>query len=384
MRLEIPWSSPEHYIQTLQPDEPQMFFDPEILQQTARRFQRGFPGLVTYAVKANPELSVLSNLVAAGINSFDVASPQEMALVRATDAMAVLHYNNPVRSMAEVVQAKDFAVASASIDCLSELNKLSILPKETEISVRFALPVTGAAYNFGSKFGATPDAAVALLRAVVERGFRPALTFHPGTQCAAPAAWQSYIQVAANIAERAGVTIERLNVGGGFASHRDGMAPDLEQIFDRIGATTNSAFKVPPLLVCEPGRAMVAEAFTLCTRVKALRPDGSIFLNDGIYGAMAEMRDISALERVRCIAPAARSAQTKRRVVFGPSCDSLDRLPEPVALPEDIQEGDHVVFDGMGAYSLTLATRFNGYGGLQVITVGALDSSKAGQERLSG
>jgi ornithine decarboxylase len=368
------WDSPLAHLVRHRPDVPVLYFSPEVLQATARRFLSGFDGLVTYAVKANPGDEVLANLAAAGIRAFDVASPAEMRAVRAAAPGAVLHYNNPVRSVAEVETAAAMGVASCSVDCASELEKLAGLPRDMEVTIRLALPVRGAAYDFGAKFGAAPEAAAGLLRRVAEMGFRPGLCFHPGTQCADPAAWGAYVRASAQVAKEAGVTLQRLNVGGGFAAHRSGAAPDLEAIFDHVAEVARAVFDVPPRLVCEPGRAMVAEAFTLAARVKAVRPDGSLFLNDGIYGALAEARDIDALTRVRLVRPDGqpRGGRPRARVVFGPTCDSLDRLPDPVALPDDVAEGDYVLFEGMGAYSGALATRFNGYGPDGPVTVARL------------
>jgi ornithine decarboxylase len=127
-------------------------------------------------------------------------------------------------------------------------------------------------------------------------------------------------------------------------------------------------------LVCEPGRALVAEAFTLATRVKALRPNGAVFLNDGIYGALSELRDICGNDRVQVLAPdgSARGGAPVNRVAFGRTCDRLDKLPDPIAFPGDTAEGDYVLFSGMGAYSLAIATRCNGYGSGEPITVASL------------
>ncbi|GAB4283620.1 MAG: type III PLP-dependent enzyme [Roseovarius sp.] len=375
MRHTADWADPASHIARQHPDAALLYFAPSVLQATARRFLAGFPGLVSYAVKANPGEEVLANLVAAGIETFDVASPAEMRAVRAVCPRAVLHYNNPVRSPDEVATAGAMGVASCSVDDPGELRKLAALPRTVEIAVRLALPVRGAVYDFGEKFGAAPEAAVGLLRQVAAMGFRPALTFHPGTQCADPAAWGAYVHACAQVADAAGVRIARLNVGGGFAAHRSGAAPDLEAIFDRIGRELCAAFGPrPPALVCEPGRAMVAEAFTLAARVKALHGSGAVFLNDGIYGGLFEARDIGVPGRIRALSPQgrARRGAPVARTVFGPTCDSLDRLPAPVPLPGDLAEGDYLLFAGMGAYSLSLATRFNGYGPAGTVTVAAL------------
>ena len=373
MRAEPYWLDPLTHLRRQRPDHAVMYFSPMVLQRQAARFLQGFPGMVTYAVKANARPEVLVNLAAAGIEGFDVASPAEMEAARQANPQAALHYNNPVRTPDEVAQAVRFGVCSASVDSLSELEKLAPLGP-IEVSVRLALPVAGAVYDFGEKFGVGPEAAVDLLREVAARGHSPAMTFHPGTQCSDPEAWVSYIRVAADVAARAGVALKRLNVGGGVAAHRLGEAPDLERVFDRIGQVTRASFSTMPELVCEPGRAMVAEAFTLATRIKALRPNGAVFLNDGIYGALSEMRDISASDRVHVFDPQGqpRGGAMIRRVVFGPTCDSLDRLPDPVAFPAEVQEGDYVLFSGMGAYSLSISTRFNGYGVGDPVTVASL------------
>ena len=189
MTRHQPLTHPEAHLAHTRPDHAVLYFCPAVLHDTARHFIDGFPGLVTYAVKANPEQAVLDNLTTAGITAFDVASPAEMRAVREANPLAALHYNNPVRSLAEVGQAAQYAVVSASVDDRAGLDKIA--PLGCEVAVRFKLPVPGAAYDFGSKFGATAEEAVALLAEVARRGLTPALTFHPGTQCEAPAAWEA-------------------------------------------------------------------------------------------------------------------------------------------------------------------------------------------------
>jgi ornithine decarboxylase len=367
------WASEDEHLRAARPEHPVYYFSPEALARTARRFRSGFDGLATYAVKANPERTVLENLAAAGVSGFDVASPAEIALVQQIAPTAALHYNNPVRSRAEIAAGVAAGVASWSVDGFGELEKLKAqVPRGVEVSVRLALPVGGAAYDFGSKFGEGPEGAAELLRAVAEAGFTPAMTFHPGTQCADPAAWARYIETCAAISQATGVRLARLNVGGGFPSDRGQGATALEAVFDAIHAARDAAFGAEgPGLVCEPGRAMVAEAFTLALKVKAERACGSLFLNDGIYGALAEAPLMGAVERVRVVSPEGRprAGAPRARVLYGPTCDSIDRLPEPVDLPGDVVEGDYLLIEGMGAYSTATTTRFNGYGGYEVVTV---------------
>ena len=368
------WAQPSEIIRTKQPDHPVLVFAPTVLQATARRFLKGFPGVVTYAVKSNPDEMVIENLVAAGVKGFDVASPFEIDLIRRLAPGAALHYHNPVRGRDEIAHAVKAGVKTWSVDSVSELEKLiELVPTENcEISVRYKLPVSGAAYNFGAKFGATVELAAALLKRTAEAGFIPSLTFHPGTQCTDPMAWDAYIRAAATICAEAGVQAHRLNVGGGFPNHRQqGPAPVLEEIFALIDRVATEAFGANrPILVCEPGRGLVGDAFTHITRVKALRDDTHVFLNDGVYGGLTELPMIGNIDRIEVYSPEGirRDGEAVGRIVFGPTCDSVDRLPGELMLPADLAEGDFLVFQGMGAYSSATNTRFNGFGQMEIVT----------------
>ncbi|MCB6176527.1 type III PLP-dependent enzyme [Rhodobacter sp. Har01] len=369
------WTNPTEYLRTEAPETPVLFFAPAVVQAAARRFIDGFPGMVTYAVKSNPGEEMVENLAAAGVRGYDCASAFEIDLIRRLAPDAAIHYNNPVRSRAEIAHAVAKGVKSYSVDSKSELAKLiELVPAEgTEISVRFKLPVAGAAYNFGAKFGATEELAAELLKIVAAAGFIPSLTFHPGTQCTDPHAWDTYIREAARIAADAGVTIARLNVGGGFPSHRlTAVVPQLEETFALIDRAATEAFgDNRPLLVCEPGRALCGDAFTLAARVKAVRDNQHVFLNDGVYGTLTELPLIGVIDRIQVVDSEGRprKGKLKPRIVFGPTCDSVDRLPGDIPLPADLAEGDYVIWHGMGSYSVVTNSRFNGFGDLHMATV---------------
>ncbi len=369
------WTNPTEMIRNMQPENPVLFFAPSVVQAAARRFIDGFPGMVTYAVKSNPGEEMIENLAAAGIRGYDCASGFEIDLIRRLAPDAAIHYNNPVRARHEIAHAVAKGVKSYSVDSQSELAKLiEMVPAEgTEISVRFKLPVAGAAYNFGAKFGATVELATDLLKTVAAAGFVPSITFHPGTQCTDPHAWEAYIREAANIARAAGVTIARLNVGGGFPNHRlSAVVPQLEETFALIDRVATEAFGADrPLLVCEPGRALCGDAFTLAARVKAVRDGAHVFLNDGVYGTLTELPLIGVIDRIQVVDSDGnpRKGKPVPRIVFGPTCDSVDRLPGEIPLPGDLAEGDYIIWHGMGSYSVVTNSRFNGFGDLQMATV---------------
>ena len=364
--------TPKQYIASRTPDLPILFFNPIALRNRLDVFRKGFPGLVTYAVKANDAPEVLENLSMAGLQTFDVASPAEIMQVRGLCPDATLHYNNPVRSIGEIQLGIKAGVASWSVDCMSELDKLVQNGVGGEIAVRLHLPMGGSAYNFGEKFGACPDDAVKLLRRVAEAGYQTAMTFHVGTQCTDGSAWEQYIAACYDIALRANVSLKRLNVGGGFPAHRSNFAPDLPSVFSSISEAAASIFYAEaPTLVCEPGRAMVSECYQLLVRVKGKKIGNILYLNDGIYGTMAEWRDIGPIKRLEVIRPSVGTITSPCTdfTVFGPTCDSLDRLPGSIALPRTIRDGDYILISGMGAYSNATCTPFNGYGAVERVTI---------------
>ena len=358
------------------PDEPLFCFSPRQAHNVARRFRAGFPGTVTYAVKSNPTPDLVRAFVEVGITAFDVASTAEMALVRTILPDATLHYNNPIRSEAEIRQAiSAFDVRHFAIDDMAGLERIAAHvadPGAVELSVRLRPARNMAMHDFRSKFGSEPAEAAKLLKVVAERGFRPALTFHPGSQCTDPAAFVALIFDAAGVAHTAGVTPRTINVGGGFpAPYADTDAPPLERYFADIRHAFERSFdRDKTRLVCEPGRALSAPAMSLLTRVKHIRENGDIFLNDGIYGGLMElyMAPIRLPVRVWRDGHPLSGVKSDRRI-YGPTCDPIDVLSEPVALPDAIRVGDWVEFGMIGAYGIATTTAFNGYGGHRVATV---------------
>ena len=232
--------------QALAPDLPVHCFSPATLAATARTYLDGFPGEVSYAVKANSGRHVLVTLAEAGIHVFDVASPAEMEAVREVAPTAELHYHNPIKGRREIIAAAEvYGVRRFAADCVAEIDKiaavlasLGIAVSEAEIAVRFRLPRQGmSAHDFSSKFGVGPDEAAELLRYASGKGFGVVLTFHPGSQCTNPEGYSRHIEAAAVAARTAGVRLAALNVGGGFpARYLDLAAPEPEAYFAAIAS----------------------------------------------------------------------------------------------------------------------------------------------------
>jgi ornithine decarboxylase len=350
------------------PDYPALLFSEMELRRCAARFQQGFGGLVTYAVKANPVYHVLSVLADAGLQAFDVASPDEMAMVRQLAPDATLHYNNPVKSRREIALAfETYGITSYAIDNIAQLSQIeSVVPpsRDVEITVRFKMGKTRRAYDFSTKFGVPETDAIDLATAVRRKGYSPSLCFHVGSQCEDATAYGRHIAAAGRIARSAGISLERLNVGGGFpAPYLSSGAPDIDVYFESIEKAVSKSFGASkPQMIVEPGRAMVTSSTSLLLRVKHQRDGRSIYLNDGVYGALMEVKFMSILPPTRVwrgVEPLIGEASDFK--IWGPTCDSYDVLPRLFFLPRDIGEDDWVEFGLLGAYSQASTTAFNGF-----------------------
>lgn len=360
----------------LKPADPLYLFCPDVLQARARRFLDHFPGTVSYAVKANPETRVLETLATAGLKNFDVASLEEVQRVSQNCPGATLHFNNPVKAEEAIAESYlRYGVRSFALDEFSEFAKIQrCTGGDTSVvyTVRFKLDHAGAAYDFGSKFGATEDYAVELLKAIEASGARPALTFHPGSQCTDPQMYDRYLEAASRILARADVTPLFINVGGGFPEHYHGTAiAPLEEYFKVISAALGRYFEEPIPLICEPGRGMVASSVSLLARIIHIRDCGqSLFVNDGVYGGMQEQSlvDIGLPVRVWREGQVLSTPESDYHI-FGPTCDPVDRLSRTTALPSGIRIGDYIEFGLLGAYGSATTTTFNGFSSSTYVNV---------------
>jgi len=361
-------------------ENPVLCFCPAKLAEQANLFIDNFPGQVAYAVKANSDQKVLKVLARSGVRAFDVASITEMETVARTCRGSKIHYHNPVKSRREIATAWHmFGCRRYAADSTEEIAKLAQtigLTSGAEIAIRFRLPSQRtSAHDFSSKFGVGEDNAAELIKYAVSHGFVPVLTFHPGSQCTEPLAWSPHIEAAGRIAQAAGITLTRLNVGGGFpARYSASCGPALTTYFQNIRDSVLLVFgQDAPKLECEPGRSIAAPAFSLLTTVKLVRQHSDdLFLNDGIYGSLLEVTqapDLLPFYRVLRNGEVVIPSQWRAFTVFGPTCDPLDVLPSKLNLPADIRESDVIEFAGVGAYGMTMATRFNGYGLASEVTV---------------
>ena len=362
-------------------EDPFFCFSAEQLRARLALITKGFPGTVSYAVKCNPASEVLAVLAASGVKHWDVASVYEMAAVKAVARRAVFHYHNPVKSRREIAEAYEaYGCRRFAVDAREELAKIGDIvngDKTVEIAVRLVLPRerTSSAHDFSTKFGAPEHICVELLQDTAARGFKPMLTFHPGSQSTDPHTYARHIEAAARIAKASGIAIKKLNVGGGFpADYLQSKAPPLPVFFAAIKEAATAAFGSghEPALECEPGRGLVATCMSLMASIKLVCTDGDdIFITDGVYGGLMEFMQVPTLQPPFRVIRDGQilGGQTKSWKVFGPTCDPLDVLPHRLDLPANLKDGDWIEFGSLGAYGIATCTRFNGYGGHDIVPV---------------
>lgn len=360
-------------VRALSPDEPVILNRPQAAERAARFFVEKFPGKSLYAVKANPSPDLLRVLWAAGVTHYDVASIAEVRLVRATLPEAVLCFMHPVKTASAIREA--YAVHGVrvfSLDTQEELEKIvAATDSATDLSLCVRLRVSSdySELSLAAKFGIDLADAAPLLQATRQVADALGICFHVGSQAMTPFAYvQALERVRAAIVDAA-VTVDIIDVGGGFPSIYPGMEPPpLEDYFGAIYRASESLpISYSSELWCEPGRALCAEYNSLIVRVEKRRGD-ELYINDGAYGALFDAAHVGWRFPVECLNPERDSADVEF-AFYGPTCDDADYMKGPFMLPADIKAGDHIEIGMLGAYGAAMRTAFNGFGNGEVVEV---------------
>jgi len=360
------FKSVDELVNQLKPVEPIYCIRKNSIQLASKYFQNKFPGKVLYALKTNPNPIVLKAIVESGINNFDVASIKEIETIRKISPNSICSYMHTIKSRESIKEAYfKHGIKTFSLDTKDELIKIlesTNQAKDLELLVRVAVSNEHAEIDLSKKFGSTSSEAVGLLRLTKQYARKVGLTFHVGSQCMHPISYSKGISEISNIIKKTKIVPDIINVGGGFpAIYPDLIPQSLESYFEEIKkGLENLKLKKLPEIICEPGRAIVAESGSTIVRVN-LRKKQKLYINDGTYGTLfdAGVPNIVYPSKLINIGRII-SKKLSSFDFYGPTCDSLDYMKGPFLLPNNIKENDYIELGQLGAYGLTFRTHFNG------------------------
>ena len=363
------FKSVEELINQLKPEKPIYCIRKKSVLTASNFFQKNFPGEILYAVKTNPHPVIIKTLIESGINQFDVASVEEIKQVRKFSSSAKCSFMHTIKSPESIKRAYfEFGIKTFSLDTKEELIKIinnTDNAKDLELFVRIAVSNEHAEIDLSKKFGALNSEALGLLRLAKQYAKKVGLSFHVGSQCMHPISYAKGITEIGNIIKKTKIIPDYINVGGGFPSIYPDLVPDnLIAYFNEIKKSLeNLKLEKLPEIICEPGRALVAESGSTIVRVN-LRKKQKLYINDGTYGTLFDAGTPNIVFPSKMIKDNSNKIISKKLTAFdffGPTCDSMDYMKGPFLLPNNIKENDYIELGQLGAYGLTFRTQFNGY-----------------------
>ena len=363
------FKSVEELVNQLKPDKPVYCIRKNSILSASSFFQKKFPGKILYAVKTNPHPEVIKTLIKSGIDQFDVASIEEIKAVRKFSLTAKCSYMHTVKSRESISEAYfKYGIKTFALDTKDELIKIiesTGNPKDLELFVRVSVSNEHAEIDLSKKFGALNSEAAGLLRLAKQYSNKIGLSFHVGSQCMHPISYAKGITEIGNIIKKTKIVPNYINVGGGFPTIYPDLIPQsLDNYFDEIKKSLdNLKIDNMPEIICEPGRALVAESGSTIVRVN-LRKKQKLYINDGTYGTLFDAGTPNIVFPSKMIKDSTNKIISKKLTAFdfyGPTCDSMDYMKGPFLLPNNIKENDYIELGQLGSYGLTFRTQFNGF-----------------------
>jgi len=363
------FKSVEQMINQLKPEKPVYCIRKNSIRSAVNYFTKNFPGKILYAVKTNPHPTVIQQIIDSGVNQFDVASIEEIKSIRNFSQSAKCSYMHTVKSRESIKEAYfKYGVKTFSLDTKDELVKIiesTNNAKDLELFVRVAVSNEHAEIDLSKKFGALSSEATGLLRLAKQHAAKIGLSFHVGSQCMHPISYSKGINEIGNIIKKTKILPDYINVGGGFPTIYPDLIPQsMENYFNEIKkGLENLKLEKMPEVICEPGRALVAESGSTIVKVN-LRKKQKLYINDGTYGTLFDAGTPNIVFPSKMIKENSNKIISKKLTAFdffGPTCDSMDYMKGPFLLPNNIKENDYIELGQLGAYGLTFRTQFNGY-----------------------
>jgi len=360
---------------------PVLIVDHKKIRQNYKEFTEALPRVQAYyAVKANSNPEIVKMLYKMGA-SFDVASFPEFMIAyeniknmphkkRQDWIWDKIIYANTIKQE-ETLHKLDQFKPLVTFDNIDELRKIKVHCPHAGLVLRIRVPNTGSMVELSSKFGAHPGEAVDLILEAFKIGLVvEGISFHVGSQCNNFENYIQALQLSSSIlkeAESRGHKINILDIGGGFPVKYNSKAKSFKALAKKLNSEINRLFPKTMEILAEPGRFMVANAATLVTKVigKSVRDQKTCYyLDDGVY------HTFSGIVFDHCTYPlkAFKKGELKVCAAFGPTCDAFDTISVAENLPE-LQIGDYVYAENIGAYSIASSTYFNGFPPAKVVHI---------------
>jgi len=359
---------------------PLFILDHAKLRENYRTFKKNLPRVQCYyAVKANSHPEIIGTLFQEG-SSFDVASYREFMQVyeyikhfKEEDQDSFIWdkiiFSNTIKDKETLRKIKRYRPL-VTFDNSDELTKIKECCDTAGLVLRLKVPDTGSQVEMSSKFGAEPGEADHLIQKACEEGLDvEGVSFHVGSQCTNFDNYTEALAIAATIMKDArakGHPLRILDIGGGFPVPYDAQVPEFEKLANLIDAECKRLFPDDIEIIAEPGRFIAATAATLISEIIGKsRRDGKLFyyINDGVYHTFSGViydhwhPNFTSFKR----------GKKEVCAVVGPTCDSFDKISLSVHLPGNLEIGDYLLTENIGAYSTASSTQFNGFDGARII-----------------
>ncbi len=360
---EFTWDKVLNFIASTDMPTPFLLIDRDIVKEKLSIIGKKIKNSrVFYAIKALPDPAVVS-LINNANWGFEIASEGELRILKdlSVEPERIIS-SNPVKSISFIKEAYSYGVRLFAFDSETEIEKMAIYAPESKLYIRLSVPNEGSDWPLSKKFGVEPDRALKLLVMARERGLQPAgITFHVGSQCKNIYSWATALDKAVDLwrkAEKKGLKLNLLNIGGGYPIRYTQDVVDIGSIEEKINQILKEKFPQDLEIHLEPGRAVVGDAGIFVTTVigKARRGDENwLYIDAGVFNGLME-----SIGGIRYTYVVGSRARKKRWILAGPSCDSFDVIDRNVVLPEP-SVGDHLLILSAGAYTISYASEFNGF-----------------------
>ena len=357
-----------------QQETPFVVIDKQTIADSYDQLVSCFPfAKIYYAVKANPATEITELLRDKGSN-FDIASIYELdKVMKAGVAAERISYGNTIKKARDIRYFYEKGVRLFATDSEADLRNIAKAAPGAKVYVRILTEgSTSADWPLSRKFGCNPDMALDLLILAKQLGLVPyGVSFHVGSQQRDIDVWDAAIAKVKVIFERLkeedGITLQMINMGGGFPANYIQRTNSLETYAEEIIRFLKEDFGDElPEIILEPGRSLIANAGILVSEVVLVARKSRtaverwVYTDVGKFSGLIETMD----ESIKFPIWTEKKGEAEEVVIAGPTCDSADIMYEnyKYGLPLNLAAEDRLYWLSTGAYTTSYsAVEFNGF-----------------------